>query len=145
MKILHVISGTITGTSMMTVFSYWMSNLRKKQFREPELLNELLVRARLMKFVSSRNHPAGWIIHYGVGLVFVGIYHTVASFTDIELTFGYLVTAGALSGLLGIAAWHATFRIHPNPPVVDLKEFYIQLEAAHIIFGAAVYGGLFIF
>jgi len=145
MNILQIISGAVIGTSLMTLFSYAMSRLRKKQFGEPALLNELLVRARLIKFISSRNHPAGWAIHYGVGLLFVIGYHVIAYLTDIEVTFGYFVLAGTISGLLGIGTWHLVFRGHPNPPTIDLKEFYLQLEAAHIIFGAGAYAGILIF
>jgi hypothetical protein len=142
MNFLQIVCGGAIGTSVMTIFSYVISQVRGKQFREPELLNELLVRARVMKFTSSKNHPLGWIIHYGVGFAFVTLYQLLVHLTGIEPTLTYYLLAGLISGFIGVAAWHVTFSIHPNRPIIDFKEYYLQLIAAHVIFGLAAYSGI---
>ena len=128
----------------MTAFSYYLSYIRKKQFREPELLNELLVRARMMKFTASKNHPAGWIIHYLVGVVFVIIYQLIAAVTALTPDILFYSLGGLISGFIGVAIWHVTLSLHPNSPALDLKEFYFQLVIAHIIFGLSAYAGLWL-
>tara|TARA_B100000678_G_scaffold281557_1_gene279529 strand:+ start:686 stop:838 length:153 start_codon:yes stop_codon:yes gene_type:complete len=37
---------------------------------------------------------------------------------------------------VGIGIWETAFRLHPNPPKVDKKDYYSQLLVAHSIFGA---------
>jgi hypothetical protein len=145
MNFLEILLGGIIGTTIMTGFSYYVSRVRKKQFREPELLNELLVRGRLMKFTTSKNHPAGWLIHYLVGILFVAAYQLTSHITSIEADFAFYTLSGLISGFAGAAIWHVTLMLHPNPPAVAVKEFYLQLVLAHVIFGMTAYPGLLIF
>jgi hypothetical protein len=144
MNFLQILSGGILGTTAMTAFSYAVSQIRKKQFREPELLNELLVHARILKFAPSKNHPTGWIIHYCVGILFMTAYQFITMATHIEPDLSFYTISGLISGFAGVAIWHITLMLHPNPPVVDLKEYYFQLVPAHVIFGMTAYPGLLI-
>jgi len=132
---------TIVSTTLMTAFSYYFSWLRNKQFKEPEILNELLWRLRLIKGSGGKNHPAGWTIHYVVGFIFVIAYHIFWNKTEYEPTFGTSILLGALSGVIGVVGWRITFGTHPDPPTLDFKEYYVQLLIAHIIFGAGAYLG----
>jgi hypothetical protein len=141
MIFVKILTATLLGTTLMTLFSYYLSSVRKKQFREPELLNESLVRLRIMSFATSKNHAAGWFIHYVVGLLFVVCYELVIRHTSLSPTLSFFALAGGLCGLIGIAGWHITLILLPNPPVVHLKEYYIQLFVAHILFGLGAYGG----
>jgi hypothetical protein len=73
MNVVKVISATVLGTSMMTLFSYQLSKLTGKQFREPELLSALASRLRLYK-TKPRSAIDGWMLHYVAGSVFVIVY-----------------------------------------------------------------------
>lgn len=42
---------------------------------------------------------------------------------------------GLICGFIGVAGWHFVLSIHPKPPLIDLKKYYIHLLVAHIIFG----------
>jgi len=119
---------------LMTLFSFILSVIRKKQFTEPVILNDLL-RPSNAPGIQNYRHPLGWIIHYVVGLVFVICYHLLWSQDLVAPTVFNGAMLGAACGLIGIAGWHITLSIHPHPPVIDLKEFYVQLFFAHVIFG----------
>jgi hypothetical protein len=44
---------------------------------------------------------------------------------------------GAISGLIGIAAWKIFFSTHDNPPGNNRFGYYGQLFIAHLIFSTA--------
>jgi len=131
----NIIVASVVAIVLMTVFSYVVGRLRKKEFTEPVLLNDLLRRIKLQSNADKFRHPAGWIIHYIVGLIFVIGYHLLWTREVIALTLISGAILGAVCGLIGIVGWHTTLSIHPNPPPIHLKEYYVQLFFAHVIFG----------
>lgn len=118
----------------MTIFSYLVSASENKNFREPEVLGQLI--KRLPKS-GSRNSAqiAGWCLHYAIGISFVALYNELWKRKKIKpsLTSGALL--GAASGLAGITGWQGMFEVHPNPPAKNLKPFFGHLMLAHIVFG----------
>lgn len=140
MKIIFVAA---TGIICMTAFSYFYSWLRKKPFREPELLNELMSRIHILPKTKVGKHPAGWIIHYAVGVLFVLSYSYLFRATEFKPTLLTYAILGFVSGIIGIIGWQATFRIHPDPPEIHFSEYYLHLLIAHIIFGIGVWVGCY--
>jgi hypothetical protein len=130
-----------TGIICMTAFSYVYSWLRKKTFREPELLNELLSRLGLLSQNNVKKHPAGWIIHYLVGVLFVVAYGYIFRATHLDPTLLTYAGFGFVSGIIGIIGWKITFGIHPRPPEIHFSEYYLHLLIAHVIFGMGVWLG----
>lgn len=132
--ILKITAGAFIGTSLMTSFSYLLSNLLDKQFREPVLLNSFLQRHRFFD-TDSISAITGWFIHYGMGFLFVFIYHFIWSSTAIDpnLISGSLL--GFINGLVGLSGWALVFHNHPKPPSIDKYAHYLHLVFAHILFG----------
>lgn len=126
---------SIIATSAMTAFSYLYSNLQKKQFREPELLNILIGRWIKKSQPISKNSLMGWLIHYFVGFLFLIIFSLTCYGFGLKPTMGLGVLLGFLAGFIGIVGWHLTLSLHPNPPRLELKEYYPHLILVHIIFG----------
>jgi hypothetical protein len=120
---------------LMTLFSYVVGRLRNKEFTEPVHLNDLLQRIKLIKRADKYRHPAGWVIHYLIGVLFVIGYHLLWSRHILACTLLNGAILGAVCGMIGIGGWHVTLSVHPNPPPIDLKEYYLQLFFAHVIFG----------
>lgn len=137
MNILQIILGALAGSSLMTLFSYTVSRERDKQFREPEIINELISRAQV-KITPLKSSPLGWILHYLTGAVFTLGYYLFWKLTvfDPSLISGAIL--GAVNGVLGISVWIACFAMHSNPPDINLKDYYRHLMIAHIIFGFGV-------
>jgi hypothetical protein len=130
-----IIAGALAGTSAMALFSYLISHAKEKDFREPEILAELLKR------LAKGSKPpvtsiAGWSMHYAIGLLFVAMYSQVwkKNIVKPHLLSGFAL--GAPSALLGIMAWKIIFEMHPDPPLKNLKKYFGHLFAAHLIFGA---------
>lgn len=126
---------------LMTLFSYVVGVLRKKQFSQPVLLNELLQRLKVFSSITYYRNSAGWLIHYAVGLSFVICYHLLWSHKVLAPTLSNGAILGAVSGIIGVAGWHLILSIHPNPPNIDLKEYYLLLFVAHVIFGITATAG----
>ena len=134
-SIWNIVAESFVAIILMTLFSYIAGILRKKQFTEPVILNDLLRRINVVKSKNNYRNPLGWIIHYTVGLIFIICYHFIWSHNFLAPTVLNGALLGGVCGVIGIAGWHTTLSIHPNPPAIDLKEYYIQLFFAHVIFG----------
>jgi hypothetical protein len=139
----QIISGAVTGTSVMTLASYCISALKQNNFKEPQILGILIERL-------AASHPrfnsrlAGWALHYAVGVLFVTVYDKLWSDTRLQPNVTNGLALGALSSLPAVAVWHLTLKLHPRPPRLDREKFYAHLVTAHIIFGlfaALGYGG----
>ncbi|HSN59430.1 MAG TPA: hypothetical protein VLR49_00740 [Ferruginibacter sp.] len=129
-----ILSSAIVGTSAMTLFSYLVSESENKNFREPEVLGQLIKRLPI-SCSKETAQIAGWSIHYAVGLLFLVIYDELWRQKNINPSFTSGALLGAASGVAGITGWKGTFELHPNPPAKNLTKFFGHLLLAHIVFG----------
>ncbi len=130
-----VLIPALVATSAMTAFSYIYSVIVKKQFREPELLNKLLMRWSNRFQNLSTNSLLGWIIHYLVGVFFMFVFYLIWEKLEIEATVLSGIILGFVAGILGVFGWNITFWIHPNPPKLNFKQYFVHLILAHVVFG----------
>lgn len=129
-----VVAAAVTGTTLMTLFSEAVSKVKGSNYNEALILGELL--NRITPLHKKQAQVAGWAGHYVVGLAFAAVYAAYLEKTTRKPGLFNGIIYGALSGLAGAAIWHVTFKAHPNPPGVDLKNYYKQLVLAHMVFGA---------
>lgn len=135
--LLKILIAGIAGTLLMTLFSYLLSKTENEQYREPELLNKLIDRSKNLPSVSdTRTNPIGWIAHFGIGIGFVAAYWLLWPKALDSPTIINVLILGAISGLVGIAAWKIFFTNHDNPPGNNRVGYYGQLFIAHLIFSA---------
>ncbi|HKH60227.1 MAG TPA: hypothetical protein VKA49_05320 [Flavitalea sp.] len=125
----------LSGTTLMTSFSYLVAQFQKENFREPELL-AILLRRLVPELNKKYSKIAGWNIHYAVGIAFAIIYSTLWEKNKLKASVKSGLLLGGLSGLLAIIIWKATFLLHPSPPNVEFKRYYGNLFVAHLVFGA---------
>src|SRR5690554_4222684 len=124
----------ILGTSAMTLFSYLVSKRKNKNFREPELLGQLI--ERLPNKPSNLSAQiAGWGIHYAIGISFMACYSEIWERTGIKPTLASGTFLGVANGVVVVTGWKLMFEAHPNPPAKELKPFFGHLLLAHIVFG----------
>ena len=128
-----IVTAALTGTSVMTLFSEIVSNLKASNYNEAQILGVLL--NRITPLNKKQAQIAGWVGHYAVGIAFAAVYAAYLNKAKRQPGILNSIAYGALSGLAGAAIWHATFKAHPNPPGVDLKTYYKQLVLAHVVFG----------
>jgi len=129
-----ILISAFVGTSAMTLFSYLVSASEHKNFREPQVLAELI--KRLPKNGSKdKAQIAGWCLHYTVGVSFVTLYNELWKQKIIKPSLTSGAVMGAVSGLVGISGWKGMFELHPNPPSKNLKQYFGHLMLAHVVFG----------
>lgn len=144
MNLGKIILAGLVGTSFMTLYSYIISRRERDQFVEPVLLNELIDRSEGLPEIKEDQkeaHPAGWLSHYGMGVLFVLGYYILwrRSLTSPGIIKALLI--GSVSGLIGIAGWKVMFAANNNPPRNNRFKYYRQLFFAHIVFSVfALYG-----
>lgn len=129
-----ILISAIVGTSAMTLFSYLTSNKKNKNFREPQLLGQLIKRLPVNGSKKS-SQMAGWGMHYAIGTLFVVCYSELWEQTKGKPSLASGTVLGAGSGLVGVMGWKLMFEAHPNPPAKNLKPFFGHLILAHIVFG----------
>lgn len=134
----QIIIASIAATSVMTLFSYVVSESFKKLYKEPVLLGAVLKRLDI-KFSSRMQTALGWILHYGIGFIFVLGYHLLWHYKILETSWLVSLLLGAISGIIGIISWAILFKITDHQPRIDFKGYYQQLFVAHIIFGSTAF------
>jgi hypothetical protein len=123
----------LTGTTMMTAFSYLVSEAHNKNFIEPELIAEMIKRLPV-KMNDSTARTAGWAMHYGVGFAWAPVLYGLLKKMPAANTLMASLAVGAISGVTAVLVWKAAFSVHPAAPDTDYKRFYRQLVIAHWIF-----------
>ena len=134
--IYKIFSAAFVGTTFMTLYSYYRAGKENQQYREPVLLNKLLNRSNALPVKVGDNHPAGWVGHYAVGVLFVIAYYALWKRALHSPGPVRTATIGTMSGLLAIGAWKTMFAANDNPPANDRSGYYRQLFVAHLIFSA---------
>ena len=130
----------ILGTVLMTSFSYVISRMKSQQFKEPKLLN-MILRRSTYDMNPSNNSVLGWVVHFSIGVILMTLFYVL------HLTFSFSISAvsiliyGTIAGVLSILSWHFMLSISSNSPDFALRDFYMQLLMAHVLFalGAAVF------
>ncbi len=128
-----VFAGAIAGTAAMTLFSYFLSGKKDKEFKEPKLLGKMVNRA----FPSIDETPsqiAGWMMHGSMGLIFAFAYKELFEKIRFRRDLPDDIFIGVVNGLAGVIIWKLFFSIHPDPPKIHFSRFYQHLILAHIIF-----------
>jgi hypothetical protein len=139
MKAKGVLVSGITGTTFMTLFSYLVSAADDENYSEPERLGQLAHRL-LHKLDEEQSQALGWLGHYGVGVLFALVYTELWQRGKIKPAIKDMLWVGALSGLVAVAVWKSTFKLHPLPPALRFNKYYFQLVPAHVAF--AVFAGI---
>lgn len=135
----EVLIAGVTGTSFMTLFSYLVSAADRENFSEPERLGQLIHRL-VPATTEDENQIAGWLAHYGVGMLFAMVYIELWQRRKPKSSIKNNFLIGAVSGLAAVAIWKATFKLHPLPPRLSFNKYYLQLVPAHVVL--AVFAGI---
>jgi len=123
----------IAGTSVMTADSELMSVIFGENYREPAHLAEMI--KRLAPGLSKHAYKlTGWGAHFAMGVVFAAVYVELWESKKIKHTLVNGLILGAVSGILGLVIWKATFKAHPFPPALHYDHYYLQRLPAHIFF-----------
>lgn len=136
MELTKIVVGGLTGTAMMTVFSYICGKLFSKEFGEPKLLNKLLDRSSIWDEGVEEGSPLGWTVHYAIGFFFAWTLHLCFLWTGLMPTWQIGSLLGFALGVWGVAGGALLLNLHRSPPKLELPEFYLQLVVAHVIFGS---------
>lgn len=131
--ILQIIIVSIAATSAMTLFSYAVSASFRELFKEPLLLNYFLHNSGIKLSNTSKN-TLSWLFHYGIGAIFVTVYHYFWTQNIVQLSFSDAFLLGVVSGVISILSWMIFFEISHYQPPINFRGFYLQLFAAHLIF-----------
>jgi len=124
---------SILATLLMTAFSYVCGMLTGNNFREPELLNQLINTSGI-PIKPGKKGVFGWLLHLLIGFVFGVIMFLAWEFFELSSYLIFGVISGIIAGVLGILGWQIMFYLNPQPPDIDLNKFYAQLIVAHVIF-----------
>ena len=131
-----LISGT-AATSVMTAFSYLLSEGGKKNYREPELLASLLAN-RWPAHQKRHALPAGIAVHYALGVLWAMAHALALEKIPLKPKPGAALLLGSFSGITGVIIWRMLFKSNPQPPKIDYQAFYLHMFFAQLIFTSTV-------
>lgn len=140
MVLLIVHLATLMATTLMTIFSHFLTRRMKLIFNEAHLLNILFDRTKgLRKKRENHNHIIGWSVHFGVGLMMAIALYFLFLTPFLMNTFLKALGWGIFAGGLGILGWLLLFNVYGVPERTSGRAFFIQLIFAHIIFTLTCY------
>lgn len=126
-----ILIASLAATALMSAFSYIVSAAFGALFKEPVLLDWVLRKSGLK--AGGRWHAAlGWLLHFVFGLLFVLAYDVIWRWKGVTLP--NTLALGAIGGIVGIAGWMLLFRIPRERPRIPLRQYYLQLFLAHVVF-----------
>lgn len=131
-KMKKTVAMSFIATTGMTLASYLISVLKNEKFLPALILNQLIYPK---KQPGKAHKIEGYLLYWLIGLGFSSVYKPIwdKSLFRPSATSGLIL--GFLNGIKGIAGWHLMLKTHPTPPPIKFKPFYLQLLAAHILFG----------
>lgn len=133
-----ILLATLAATSLMTAFSYLVSEAFRELYKEPVLLQFLMTRFHFNLSPKVKT-VAGWVVHYTIGLIFVIAYYILWQLGLFELTWLSGLIYGCVIGIIGISGWVFMFILADYKPRIDFKGYYLQLFFAHIVFGLSTW------
>lgn len=136
--ILQILISSVIATSVMTLFSYTVSEAARETYKEPVLLGYILSSLNI-KVSSPLKLFLGWLMHYLIGVAFVVAYHIVWYYQLMDISWKASILLGIISGIIGIISWVILFKMVPTKPNIDFKGYYAQLFVAHMIFAIVAY------
>jgi hypothetical protein len=128
-----VVNSGVLGTSVMTAFSHLLSDITHDNLSEPELLGRLYKEWQLPGH-GQLGRIAGWHLHYTMGVGWTALYALFLRKGWLTRKLSSSLKAGAVSGIVSVAAWEAMLRSTPNAPRINKLKFYGQLVPAHVLF-----------
>ena len=129
-----IISGAVAVIAM-TLFSAIYNYFTKNEFREPNLLTQIF--KRLFPETSNRRLLIyGWIAHFLIGYIFLGLYEIAWWWFAIPRTMDIAILFGVASGFLGIIGWELMFRSAHFKSDFSYGHYYFHLVLAHNVFSA---------
>lgn len=138
MKISDAILAGIAATSAFTLFSYIVAEATDEPYKQPKLLGKMIDRSGF-DLNKKEAEFTGWITHYLVGISFALVYQQIITITRIKPGLRNGAIAGAISGIPAALTWHTSLKVHPAPPRKRSWDYYVELVAGHIIFGAVCF------
>lgn len=137
MNWVEIITETIAGTTLMTLFSLVAGESFRKLFSEPAMLNYVIAISKI-RLTPRLNSLLGWTLHYLFGLCFVVPYHLIWKYGWLSPDWVSAAILGAVSGIAGVLGWMLIFRLPRKEPKVAFDKYYLQLFFAHIVFAFTV-------
>ncbi len=134
--VIILIGSGIAGTLVMTVFMNILSAYNNKIKSMHVVLRTMLPFRRNPGNLSWRNREVltGYAAHYGIGIFFMFLYHVLWQYEIVYPDFIGGLFLGAAGGIISIIFWYWFFVIHPNPPSIPLKGYFINVFLAHFVF-----------
>ncbi len=129
-RIFFLSCASTVATTAMTVFSYGMSGLCRRNFREPRLL-AAVSRERWPQANRRAHRATGWLTHYVVGVIWALLYAVCSKRLS---TSARTTVLGASSGMVAAGAWKLTLNKHPQTARRVVPAFFAQLIPAHLVF-----------
>lgn len=133
----YIIAAGMVGTVTMTLYSYAASWASRDNFKEPVLLGKLLQRT-LLPVRSPFALPAGWAAHFAIGCTLAYVFYRNWKLAHSKPNMLRALAYRWCSGVAAVLWWHTAFRLHPRPPRLARRNFYLHLLVAHLVYSISV-------
>lgn len=139
MNTLNLFVASVGATAFMSSYMYLISQYQGKAMRIPYLLGSLFSpRTRTLGEIdfTPPSRCVGTAVHYATGFVFMMVYAFVWSMGWLKANIFGAAALGVLHGFAGCGIWSLVFKFFPVLTKMNVRQFFIHLFIAHLIFAA---------
>lgn len=132
-----IVAAGMIGTFLMTFFLNILSTYNSRIMSMHLVLRTMLTFGPNYEGDLSGHRRAvltGYAAHYGIGVMFMFLYYTLWRYEIVKPDLIGGIFLGAAGGVVAIIFWYWFFVIHPNPPAVPLRGYFINVFLAHFVF-----------
>lgn len=140
MSIIEILYASLFGAAAVSIFTYSLSALLSRQFRQPVLLEKFLdiEHIRLPHIVKR---ILTWFAHISMGVI-LGIIYFYVTPEKYIYTWKAALLFGILGAAFGIFVWALLLKCYRYEFKIDYNGFMIHLFFAHLIFAFAIIASL---
>jgi hypothetical protein len=137
MSLQKVLFSGASATTAMTLFSFIVSDITGKHYKETDLLKRYLQKPGMKEDLAAF---IAWTAHYTVGELFAMLYHLHWKKKNEAPSAANGALLGACSGVIAILTWKKILQTCPNLKLTNRSDYYRHLLIAHIVFGIVAAG-----
>lgn len=137
-RMIRSAGASVLATSAMTLFSYTLSRMCRENYREPEMLAEILSENDISRNKTA-NSPGGWLTHFFVGALWSWTDELLASERARVSPSGKTAVLGIGSGIISAIAWRLLLGRHRHILRRTKPSFFVQLVPAHVVYAAVLH------
>lgn len=132
---LYIFIAGLTGTTIMTLFLYFLGKASGNNFNVIWLLGSVFLYRKTTSTILRIS--VGSFFHYLTGIIYSFLFYSIWSESEVDPNFLYSLLFGVITGIIAMIVWY--FLLKNKKFNTPIKYYIFSNFIAHIIFAIVVF------